>query len=78
MRGVTALKEMEQFESKMVEYGAANEKPAHAVTLTQPFYMGKYTVTQEQYEAVVGRNPSHFKGAQLPVEMVSWGEAMAF
>ena len=56
----------------------ANEKPAHLVTLTQPFYMGKYTVTQEQYSAVMGSNPSHFKGAQLPVETVSWDDATAF
>jgi formylglycine-generating enzyme required for sulfatase activity len=54
------------------------EKPGHRVTLAQPFYMGKYTVTQAQYEAVVGNNPSHFKGAQLPVETVSWNDATAF
>jgi formylglycine-generating enzyme required for sulfatase activity len=56
----------------------ANEKPAHSVTLTQPFYMGKYTVTQAQYAAVMGTNPSHFKGAQLPVDSVSWDDATAF
>ncbi len=42
------------------------------VTLTQPFYLGKYEVTQEQWEKVMGSNPSHFKGAKNPVEMVSW------
>jgi formylglycine-generating enzyme required for sulfatase activity len=51
------------------EYSA---KPAHRVTITQPFYLGKYEVTQEQWEAVMGNNPSRFKGPKNPVEMVSW------
>ena len=54
------------------------EKPAHMVTLTQPFYLGKYDVTQEQYQAVIGTNPSRFKGKDNPVEMVSWDEAQVF
>jgi formylglycine-generating enzyme required for sulfatase activity len=51
---------------------------AHQVTLTQPFELGVYEVTQEQYEAVMGTNPSHFKGPQNPVEVVSWAEAVEF
>ena len=51
---------------------------AHTKTLTRPFYIGKYEVTQEQYEAIVGKNPSRFKGAKLPVEQVTWYEAMSF
>jgi len=64
----------------MVRYSMASgwEKPAHEVTLTKPFYMGKYEVTQEQYEHVMVANPSRFKGAKLPVEMVSWDDAQAF
>ena len=54
------------------------EKPAHEVTLTQPFYMGKFEVTQEQYQQVMGTNPSQFKGRDLPVEMVSWDDAQGF
>jgi formylglycine-generating enzyme required for sulfatase activity len=50
----------------------------HEVELTQPFYLGKFEVTQAQYKAVTGQNPSHFKGVTLPVEQVSWEEASAF
>ncbi|MCY3017923.1 MAG: formylglycine-generating enzyme family protein [Planctomycetota bacterium] len=54
------------------------EKPAHDVTLSAPFHMGKYEVTQAQYAAVMGTNPSHFRGANLPVEQVSWNDAAEF
>jgi formylglycine-generating enzyme required for sulfatase activity len=43
-----------------------------------PFFMGKYEVTQEQYQAVMGNNPSSFKGAKRPVENVRWNEAVEF
>jgi len=55
-----------------------NEHPAHPVTLTQPFYLGKFVVTQEQYQAVVGATPSFFKGKDNPVENVTWDDAQAF
>ena len=48
------------------------------VTLTKPFYMGKYEVTQEQWQAVMGSNPSRVKGAILPVTDVSWNECQDF
>jgi len=54
-------------------------KPQHRVEITQEFYMGKFAVTQAQYEAVMGSNPSHFKqGGRFPVEKVSWYDAQAF
>ena len=53
-------------------------KDRHEVTLSKPFYMGVTEVTQAQYEAVMGTNPSHFKGATNPVEMVSWNDAAEF
>jgi len=57
--------------------GRDNEQPRHQVTIA-PFWMSKYPVTQAQYRAIVGRNPSYFKGDQRPVEKVSWWEAIAF
>ena len=50
----------------------------HEVTLTKPFYMGKYEVTQEQWESVMGKNPSREKGAKLPVTDVSWIDCQVF
>ena len=58
--------------------GDDSEKPAHKVTITKPFYLGKYEVTQEQWEAVMGNNPSRFKGPKNPVDTVSWDACQAF
>jgi len=57
--------------------GNSYEKPIHQVTVPA-FSLGKYPITQEQYQAVIGKNPSGFKGAKLPVERVSWNDAMNF
>ncbi|MCF2580243.1 SUMF1/EgtB/PvdO family nonheme iron enzyme [Prevotella stercorea] len=54
------------------------EKPTHQVTLTNDYYIGKYEVTQALWKAVMGNNPSNFKGDNLPVEMVSWDECQEF
>jgi formylglycine-generating enzyme required for sulfatase activity len=54
------------------------EKPPHRVQISKPFSMGKYSVTQEQWEAVMGSNPSHFKGPKNPVENVSWDDCQQF
>ena len=51
---------------------------AHHVTLTKDFYIGRTEVTQAQWRAVMGSNPSNFKGDDLPVENVSWNDAMEF
>ncbi len=51
----------------------------HKVTLTKGFYMGVYTVTQEQWREVMGNNPSFFKEEKnLPVESVSWNDCQEF
>jgi formylglycine-generating enzyme required for sulfatase activity len=55
-----------------------DEKPAHRVMISKPFYMGKYEVTQGQWEAVMGANPSRFKGKRRPVEYVSWKDIQTF
>jgi formylglycine-generating enzyme required for sulfatase activity len=60
------------------EQGRENDEGLHRVTIGQPFWMGKYEVTQEQWEAVMGNNRSHFRGAKNPVEFVSWNEIQGF
>ncbi|MFM7370705.1 MAG: SUMF1/EgtB/PvdO family nonheme iron enzyme, partial [Sphaerospermopsis kisseleviana] len=54
-----------------------SESPQHEVTVPD-FFMGKYPVTQAQYQAIVGNNPSYFKGENRPVETVSWDDAVTF
>ena len=53
-------------------------KPPHSVTLTNDYYIGKYEVTQALWKAVMGNNPSSFKGDNLPVEEVSWDDCQEF
>ena len=55
-----------------------HEGPRHEVTITRDFYLGSHEVTQEEYERVMGHNPSEFKGARRPVENVTWKDAMEF
>ncbi|MFN3590396.1 MAG: SUMF1/EgtB/PvdO family nonheme iron enzyme, partial [Spirosomataceae bacterium] len=60
------------------ELGDADAKPAHSVNVTS-FWMGKYEITQAQWKAIVGTNPSTFKNCDnCPVENVSWLDAVAF
>ena len=54
-----------------------DEKPTHSVTLSS-FYLCKYEVTQALWRAVMGNNPSNFKGDNLPVEQVSWDDCQTF
>jgi formylglycine-generating enzyme required for sulfatase activity/serine/threonine protein kinase len=57
----------------------AEEQPPHLVEITRPFSLGDREVTQRQYQAVMGVNPSQFKGSDdLPVEKVSWLDAVTF
>ena len=55
----------------------AYERPTHQVTLSA-FQMAQYPVTQKQWKAIMGDNPSHFKGDNLPIENVSWHDAQTF
>jgi len=52
-----------------------SEGPQHEVTISKPFYLSVTEVTQAQYEAVMGRNPGHYKGPVNPIECVSWKDA---
>jgi serine/threonine protein kinase len=54
------------------------EGPQHEVRITKGFYMGVYEVRQSEYEKVMGKNPSAFKGPDYPVEQVNWDEAVEF
>lgn len=56
----------------------SNETPAHKVTISKSFYMGKYEVTQKQWEDVMGKNPSYFEGPDNPVEGISWNDIQVF
>jgi formylglycine-generating enzyme required for sulfatase activity len=55
-----------------------NEEAQHEVQLTKGFWLGETEVTQEQWEKITGKNPSHFKGQKLPVECVSWNECRKY
>jgi formylglycine-generating enzyme required for sulfatase activity len=61
------------------EAGRRDDEAPHEVTLSQPFYLGQTLVTQGQYEAVMGHNPSQVnRGPNYPVDSVSWHDAMTF
>jgi formylglycine-generating enzyme required for sulfatase activity len=81
LRGVANLKLMPIAAGRFAmgsTNGEADEKPVTDVTINQPYWLGQTEVTQGQWEAVMGNNPSGFKGANLPVETVSYDEALAF
>jgi formylglycine-generating enzyme required for sulfatase activity len=55
-----------------------NEKPVHRVTISRGYWIGKYEVTQSEYQSIMGSNPSNFKGRNNPVETVNWHDAVKF
>lgn len=67
-----------RFAMGRAEGGSENERPVHTVTLEHPFAIAKYEVTQELWEAVMGDNPSRWKGPRNSVEMLSHAEARTF
>jgi formylglycine-generating enzyme required for sulfatase activity len=56
----------------------SDESPVHKVTISHSFYIGKYELTQAQFVAMMGYNPSKFKGKNRPVDSVTWPEAVKF
>ena len=64
--------------SPIQEIGRCDDELLHRVNLTRGFWLGKYPVTQRQWESVMGFNPSYYKGLGNPVEMVSWYDCQKF
>ena len=60
------------------EPGRYDDETQHSVTLTQGYWLADTTITQVFWEAIMGNNPSHFQGAQRPVEKVSWDDTQTF
>ncbi|MFA4985436.1 MAG: formylglycine-generating enzyme family protein, partial [Candidatus Brocadiia bacterium] len=78
VKGPIALVQVKAGSFKMGSEDGYREKPIHLVTLSHAFFIGAKEVTQAQYKAVMGENPSEFKGDDLPVDSVSWYDAMKF
>jgi len=59
--------------------GSHDDEPPHRVEITTPFYMGRYSVTQAHWVAIMGSNPAHFKdGDELPIETITWEACVNF
>ena len=69
---------IEEGEFMMGSDGYGSVQPVHKVKISKPFYLGTYPVTQREWKAVMGENPSAFKGNDLPVERVSWNDVQEF
>jgi formylglycine-generating enzyme required for sulfatase activity len=61
-----------------LNYVSGGEKLVHKITIEKAYYLGQYPVTQKEWAVVMGSNPSLFKGANNPVEQVSWNDAQEF
>ena len=68
----------EGFQKKSPESKHSDEIPVHKVTITKPYLIGKYEVTQSEYQEIMGTNPSVNKGINNPVEKISWNDAVEF
>ena len=64
--------------SPKTEVGRFEDEPIHPVTLTKGFWLGKYEITQTQWESVMGENHSRFKGADRPADNLSWEDCQRF
>lgn len=76
-----SLRKITAGEFKMGSYegtGEEDELPVRDITITKDYYIGTFEITQAQWEAVMNNNPSSLKGADLPVESVSWKECGEF
>jgi len=73
-----ALEQAKAHNDKWAIERIPTEGPQHKLKITKPFYLGKYEVTQAQWEAAMGNNPSQFNGPLNPVEKVSWEDVQQF
>lgn len=64
--------------SSVEEIGRESDETRHRVTISRDFLMSRYEITQEEYRRVVGANPSRFSGEDLPVENLSWVDAISY
>ena len=64
--------------SPLSERGRLSHEGPQREVVVPAFYMGKFQVTQAKWQAIMGSNPSNFKGANRPVENVSWSDAVEF
>ena len=71
-------KDLDKKDFDLIDLIVSIQGKQHMVMLTKPFYMGKYEVTQEQWESVTKKNPSETKGPKLPVTNVSWEDCQDF
>ncbi len=62
----------------MYSHYCSHKGPVHKVVISEPFYLGKYPVTQKEWELVMGNHPSCFEGGARPVECVSWIDVQEF
>ena len=58
--------------------GTNDEKPVHGVTISKGYWIGKFEVTQSEYEEIMDINPSEYKKIDRPVSRVSWNDAVSF
>jgi formylglycine-generating enzyme required for sulfatase activity len=63
---------------KDIQASSKSEKPSHKVCIDKPYYLGETEVTQKQWQEIMDKNPSKFKGQYRPVEKVSWNDAQEF
>ena len=60
------------------DHGLSDEQPLHQVTISKPFLIGRYEVTQGEWKTVMGREPVNFKGTSFPVQFITWTDIQAF
>ena len=60
------------------DHGLSDEKPPHQVTISKPFLIGRYEVTQGEWKTVMGREPVNFKGTSFPVQFITWTDIQGF